>query len=211
MANQDLHAFQCRPFWTLAVSGEDVSTLPTFFSDISVKDGLVASIAPIICFLIDGLLSTDTKARLVYWRWRHPLPGSQAFSTHLEADPRTDPAKLARAWGELPRQPDQQNVLWYQIYRSVENDVRVREAHRAWLYAQHLTAYAVLFLFILGTAAIVLGTPLASIVWYLPALALQYMATMTTARKLGVRFVRNVLAIASTSEPIPATQSTEDT
>ena len=99
--------FNAALFWTLAVSGEDVSTLPTFFSAISVKDGLVASIAPIICFLIDGFLSAEAKARLVYWRWHHPLPGSRAFSKHLEADPRADPEKLARDWGQLSGQPVQ--------------------------------------------------------------------------------------------------------
>ena len=193
--------FHAALFWTLAVSGEDVSTLPTVFSTIAVKDGLFASIAPIICFLIDGFLSADAKARLVYWRWRHPLPGSRAFSKHLEADPRTDPDKLARDWGPFPDKPEQQNVLWYKIYRSVEHDVRVHEAHRAWLYAQALTAYAALFLSILGTTAVILPNPLPSIVWYLPALVLQYLATMIAARKLGLRFVRTVLAVASASQP----------
>lgn len=202
--------FNAALFWTLAVSGEDVSTLPTLFSGISVKDGLVASVAPIICFLIDGLLSPDAKSRLVYWRWHHPLPGSRAFSKHLKADPRADPERLVRDWGQLPDQPDQENILWYKIYRSVEHDVRVHESHRVWLYAQHLTAYAALFLSMMGTTAVVLGTPLASIVWYVPALAVQYLATMIAARKLGVRFVRTVLAVASTSEPIPTAQSKEN-
>lgn len=202
--------FHAALFWTLAVSDEDVSTLPTFFSGISVKDGLVASVAPIICFLIDGLLSPDAKARLVYWRWHHPLPGSRAFSKHLKADSRADPGKLARDWGQFPDQPDQENILWYKIYRSVERDVRVHESHRAWLYAQHLTAYAALFLSVMGMASVVLGTALATIFWYLPALAVQYLATMVAARKLGVRFVRTALAVASASEPVPTTQSKED-
>lgn len=202
--------FNAALFWTLAVSGEDVSTLPTFFSALSVKDGLFASIAPIVCFLIDGFLSADAKARLVYWRWHHPLPGSQAFSKHLEADSRIDAAKLARDWGQLPSQPDKENVLWYQIYRSIERDVRVVEAHRAWLYAQHLSAYAALFLAVLGPATAVLGTSFATGAWYLPALALQYLATMIAARRLGVRFVCTVLAISSAAEPIPTTQSMED-
>jgi len=202
--------FNAALFWTLAVSGKDISTLPAFFSAISVKDGLFASSAPIICFLIDGFLSADAKARLVYWRWHHPLPGSRAFSKHLKADPRANPQKLEHDWGPLPDQPDQQNILWYQIYRSVEYDVRVHEAHRAWLYARDLTAYAALFVSILGSAAVILATPLASIVWYLPTLALQYLVTMIAAHKLGVRFVRTVLAIASTSQSIP-TQSKEHT
>ena len=139
------------------------------------------------------------------------FPAARPLASTSKPTPRADPEKLANNWGPFPDQPDQQNVLWYGIYRSVEHDIRVKEAHRVWLYARDLTAYAALFLSIMGMAALILGTPVASIAWYLPALAVQYLATMILARKLGVRLVRTVLAIASTSEPTPTAQSTEHT
>lgn len=37
-------------------------------------------IAPLILFILNGLLSSNQKAVLVFWRFKHPLPGSRAFT-----------------------------------------------------------------------------------------------------------------------------------
>ena len=39
----------------------------TLLSSISLKDGIVGVITPIGAFVLDGLLSADTKERVVYW------------------------------------------------------------------------------------------------------------------------------------------------
>jgi hypothetical protein len=45
-----------------------------------------------LCLVLVGVanaqLTGDAKARIVFFRWRDPLPGSEAFTRHAIADPR---------------------------------------------------------------------------------------------------------------------------
>ena len=184
-------------FWGIVVSQADFSTLPNLIGSLSVLDGVTGLIAPIVAFVLDGLLSADAKARVVYWRHLHPLPGSRAFSDHVQREPRADPHRLTQKWGAFPNSPTDQNRLWYRIYMSVDGQVRVREAHLAWLFARDLTAYSALFVVLLGPATICTDAPWSVAFWYLIGLSIQYLAAMTAARTFGVRFVRTVLAVAS--------------
>ena len=171
-------------------------------SSISIKSSFFGLIAPIGVFTLNGLLSADTKARVVYWRIAYPLPGCRAFSKHLEKEPRADPDRLARKWGPFPVAPSDQNRLWYRINQSVEKDIRVHEAHRAWLFSRDLTAYSVLFFAFFGVATLICDAPWSIAKWYLFGLGVQYLVLMKAAQTYGVRFVRSVLSIASTDEKI---------
>ena len=39
-----------------------------------------AGVGAVLIGVINGLLNSQAKARLVFWRWHDPLPGSRAFS-----------------------------------------------------------------------------------------------------------------------------------
>ena len=187
-------------FWALVIIRHDFSMSWTLLSSISIKDGIIGLITPIGAFVLDGLLSADAKARVAYWRYTHPLPGSRAFSEHLEKETRADPDRLVQQWGVFPDDPAEQNRLWYKIYRSVDSELRVHESHRAWLLARDLTGYSALFLFFLGIPAVVMDSTRDVAVWYLIALLAQYLLIMMAARNYGIRFVRTVLAVASNSQ-----------
>lgn len=186
-------------FWGVFVLHADFSTIWTLISSISIKTGVTALVAPIWVFLLDGLLSADIKACVIFWRFSHPLPGSRAFSIHLKQETRADPDYLVKQWGAFPDDPAEQNRLWYRVFRHVENEVRVYEAHRAWLTARDLTAFSFLFLAFLGTATMISDVTWSTAWYYLSFLAVQYLAMMITARNRGIRFVRTVLAVASHS------------
>ena len=186
-------------FWAVCVLNADFSTLWTLISSITIRTGITALGAPICVFLLDGLISAETKARVIFWRFSHPLPGSRAFSTHLKHETRADPEYLVKRWGVFPDDPAEQNRLWYRMLQHVENEVRVYEAHRAWLTARDLTAFSFLFLTFLGTATLISDIPWIIAWYYFSILAIQYLVMMTTARNLGIRFVRTVLSVASHS------------
>lgn len=186
-------------FWCVAVVHADFSSILTKLGSISIKTGLTGLIAPIGAFILDGFLSADTKARVVFWRYSNPLPGNRAFSVHLEEESRADPVQLANQWGGFPDEPTEQNRLWYRIYRSVEEETRVHEAHRAWLMARDLTAYAFLIMFVFGIAALISDVPWTTVWIYLVFVLAQYLTAMVAARNRGIRFVRTVLAVASSS------------
>ena len=184
-------------FWGIVVSAADFSEVGALLASISLEHGIIGLIAPIATFVLDGQFSADAKARLIFWRYRHPLPGSRAFTEHLPREARADPVRLAEQWGSLPTEPDQQNRLWYRIYKCVDHEIRVHEAHRAWLFSRDLAAYAILFLFIFGCSTVISDAQWTVTAWYLSALAVQWLTTTLAARTYGVRFVCTVLAVAS--------------
>lgn len=190
-------------FWGIFVAHADLSTIPELLRSISIKDGLIAIVAPTATFVLDGVFSPDVKARLVYWRWYFPLPGSRAFTKHLLSEHRADRQSLIQQWGPLPDDPGDQNRLWYRIFKHVETDVSVHEAHRAWLLSRDLASYAVLICACLGIPTVFMDTPWTTVAWYVVTLLALYLLFMVAARTYGNQLVRNVLAIAShaTTQP----------
>lgn len=184
-------------FWIVIVSQGDFSSYLPLLNSISIKDGTIALVVPIVAFVLDGVLSSDAKARFVYWNYRHPLPASRAFNVHLPKEVRANPNQLAKSWGPFPSDPDEQNRLWYQIYTSMRQEARVREAHRSWLFARDLSAYSFQFLVIFGIGALASDAILSTVSRYLLGIFVQYVATMIAARNYGNRFVRTVLSVAS--------------
>jgi hypothetical protein len=65
---------------------------------------------------ITGVVDATMKARLVFLRWRDPLPGSRAFSIYMQSDARINDVAIRDRYAPLPRSADRQNALWYAMY-----------------------------------------------------------------------------------------------
>ncbi|RQS57646.1 hypothetical protein [Burkholderia sp. Bp8986] len=155
---------------------------------------------PVLVLLLTGLLSHAAKARLVYWRFTNPLPGSQAFTKHAPADARIDMKALAKNVGALPTDPGEQNAKWYKLYRQVGDDPAVSEAHKLYLMYRDMAAMSLLLIPLVPAALWYAGAPLGSR-WLAGALfAAQYVVCAIGARHSGARFVCNVLAVHSTTK-----------
>lgn len=163
------------------------------FDVIFILKGLGASIAPLLLFLLNGLLSSNQKAVLVFWKFKNPLPGSVAFSRISKEDPRIDRKKLKEIYGSLPKNPLDQNKLWYKIYRKNSLDIVISESHRAFLLARDLTSLCFLFIVFIGFPAILIASRPIS-VYYFCFLLVQYLLVVKGAQNRGRRFVANVLA-----------------
>ena len=187
-------------FWGVFTSGLDFSAIANTIESLSLEHGAIGILATIGTFILDGQFSADAKARLVFWRYRNPLPACRAFSYHLSRELRADQDRLLSKWGPFPTDPLDQNKLWYRIYKCFEQEVRVNESHRAWLFSRDLTAFAVLFLIILGFAAVISDAKTSVALSYTFALMVQWLTVTIAAKNYGVRFVRTVLTIASQSE-----------
>lgn len=151
-------------------------------------------VAPLILFLINGILSSNQKAILVFWRRKNVLPGSRAFSLHGKNDPRVDMQRLSALHGPLPILPDEQNSLWYKLYRINNNEVSVIKSHKDFLLARDMVAIISLYIAFAGIPMLFLGmSPFTY--YYLLILFFQYFYIMRVAQNHGRRFVTNVLAI----------------
>ncbi|RAQ10237.1 hypothetical protein DPR02_15520 [Burkholderia cepacia] len=171
----------------------DASTLAIF------RAGSTTAL-PVLVLLLTGLLSHEAKARLVYWRFTNPLPGSQAFTKHAPADARIDMKALAKNVGAFPTDPGEQNAKWYKLYRQVGDDPAVSEAHKLYLMYRDMAAMSLLLIPLVPAALWYAGAPLGSR-WLAGALfAAQYVVCAIGARHSGARFVCNVLAVHSTTK-----------
>lgn len=160
---------------------------------------LPAGIALILATVLNGVLSADMKARLVFWRWRDTLPGHRAFSKHGPADPRVDMSLIEKTYGPLPAVPAEQNRLWFRMYKQVENAPGVLLVHKDFLLTRDYTGLAFLFLLLLSPVAAYLIANNLTRLAYAGLLTAQYFIARQAAHTYGVRMVTTVL-----SQTVPA-------
>lgn len=156
-----------------------------------------AGIVVTIIFVINGLISAASKARIVFLRWNDPLPGSEAFTRYLYTDPRISVDAIEREYGALPTHPREQNALWYRLYKQVSMDSAVLQTHRAYLFTRDYAAIAFMLLVILGPIAVIQSSDTKIALSYCAVLAAQLALSIQAARNYGKRLVTTVLALVS--------------
>lgn len=172
----------------------------TSWSTVAVMRGMVTALLPVIVLLLTGMLSHETKAKLVYWKLKNPYPGCEAFTRHGSADARIDMVALKRNVGELPTNPDEQNKKWFKLYKMVGDDRAVIEAHKLYLMYRDMAAMSVPLIALVPAGLYLLNAP-PSALWMTAAFfAAQFLLSCFGARNSGTRFVCNVLSIHSTKK-----------
>ena len=163
-----------------------------------------AAIAPLVVLLLTSLIPSDAKAVLVYWRIKEVLPGHRAFSTFVQKDSRIDIEGLRTVVGQFPATPREQNTLWYRLFKQVENDVGVFQAHRHFLLFRDLAALSFILVIVAPALLLVVGAPTQAAGFAFAVMLVQYIASATAGRFQGERLVCNVLALhgaAITAKP----------
>lgn len=181
-------------FLSIAIGQQlTAASIDHFWQRLSAKDGLLALCVPLATIVLNGVLGDLGKARLVFWRWRNPLPGCRAFTLIMVTDPRVDLARLRARVSPIPSEPKEQNAAWYRLYKAHADKQTILEAHRAYLLTRDIAALAAVFVvsFSVGAFISAIGWKLATL--YSGALLAQYVIVATSARNYGNRFVANVL------------------
>ena len=187
-------------FVAVVFSGKaDLASLNEIWSQITIKDGIVAAGLPVLAVVMTGVLGDIAKARIVFWRIRTPLPGCRAFSHLMLQDPRIDVAALTAKLGELPGDGHQQNSLCYRLYKKHCDKLTIEQAHRAYLLTRDLAATSAVLLCLFAVATVVSNAPPSVKTGYPLCLAVQYFLCASAARNYGRRFVANVLVEESRS------------
>lgn len=163
---------------------------------------LPVALAFIITSVANGLLDAAMKARLVFFRWNHALPGHRAFTRHGPADSRIDMNHLESLLGnKIPIDPKDQNRVWYRLYREIENDPAIAQSHREFLFNRDYTAFAFLFLIAFGPASLWVTNISHLALAYFLFLLSQFLVVRHVAATYGVRFVTTVLARKASKLP----------
>jgi hypothetical protein len=156
---------------------------------------LPVGFALIVTTVANGLLSAETKARLVFLRWRQALPGHRAFSEIAASDPRIDIAKLRKACGnKFPEDPVEQNRVWYRLYKAVEGNPSVLQVQRDFLLMRDYAGLAALFVVVFGAVALIEVPSWRVSFAYCLFLVAQWALVRQAASTYGNRFVTTVLA-----------------
>ena len=149
--------------------------------------------------ILDGIVTSDFKAVLVYWKWRNPLPAHEAFTVHGRKDSRVDIKALEEEHGPLPTDPAEQNQLWYKLSKATANRASVDEAHYAWSLGRDLTNLS--FALLIASAGLAGALQVGGWGWIVlvSAQGLLYIVLSQVAANKGIRFVTTVLAEAVAS------------
>ena len=190
-------AFACvafEPFVLAQLAGPDaLSKIKTTLA----PGTLSLAIIVLAKLVLLGLVPARLRDRLIHWRWRHPLPGSRAFTAFGPADARVDMARLERRYGPLPTEHGAQDRLFYKIYRVRADEVGVLDAHKSYLAARDIGIInLILFVLLPGFAWWATGNP-ERVAAYTAALFASYVVMAIAAQIYAGRFVENVLATAS--------------
>ena len=144
-----------------------------------------------------GLVPARLRDRVIHWRWRHPLPGTRAFTKVGPADPRVDMAQLERSYCPLPTDPGEQGRIFYKIYSAHRGSVGVLDAHKSYLAARDIGTINLLLFFLLPGLAHWATYDLTRTAIYAGTLFLSYVLMALAAQVYGTRLVENALAAAS--------------
>lgn len=163
---------------------------------------LPVGLTVVVTTVVNNLLSDKMKARLVFLRWAHALPGHRAFSKYGKNDPRVDMMRLQRALGnKMPTDPEEENRAWYKFYLELQNVSAVQHVHRDFLLLRDYAGIAALFLLAFGTTACFTVRPAQVLAFYLVFLFGQFALVRHAAATNGIRFVCTVLAQKSAKPP----------
>jgi hypothetical protein len=158
-----------------------------------------AAIVPVAVLLLTSLVPSDAKAVLVFWRVKDVLPGHRAFSIFAQRDTRIDVERLRAFVGQYPETPREQNTLWYRLFKQVESDAGVAQAHRHFLLFRDLAALSFILMIIAPIMLLFVGAAPEAAIFVLWIMVMQYLATAIAARFHGERLVCNVLALHGAS------------
>lgn len=185
------------------VHGSAADAQPILGLQLEPERTIPVGVAFLVATVLNGLLKSDTKYRLVFLRWHYALPSHQAFTHHAHQDARIDVARLEQRHGApLPVVPLEQSRLWYRLYKTVENAPSVTQVHRDFLLTRDWTGLAVLLLGFAAPAVLYsTGLERDGLV-YVGALFVQALLVRQAASTYGERMVKTALAEVSAKDKL---------
>lgn len=171
-----------------------LDTLPSIQSQLGASLALTL-LGYLISVVLTGQLDAVQKARLIFLRWHDPLPGGEAFTKWMLADRRIDVAGVKRKHGPLPQKRDEQNRLWYRLYKAVASDSSVEDASKHYLLSRDAT-FVALFMGFASSGALLWfgeGATLKSV--FAGVCLVAFLLVWRSARLAGQRLVTQVLIL----------------
>lgn len=166
------------------------SYLPLILDNFNTKKLIfLTSIILLSMVILNGVLSSDFKHKLVFMKMNNPLPASRLQKT-LKNDQRVSIDQVSEKFGPIPDDSKQQNVYWYQkIYKPNQDSKNTRYSQK-FLMTRDMTAICIIILFFS-----ILNTLFLSGTWlHILVILCEYFIVRLVAANYGKRFVTTVIA-----------------
>lgn len=165
--------------------------------EIAVPGSISLAVIILTKLVLLGLVPPNLRDRLIHLRWHYPLPGAAAFSRIGPQSSRVDMGIVAERFGPLPDGPEEQDRLYYRIYRKFRDEIGVVDAHRSYLAARDIaTINLLVFLSAPWLAIWTTGDVRRALVYALILIG-AYLLFAVAAKNYAYRMVQNTLACAS--------------
>ena len=147
-----------------------------------------------LSIILEGIMSSNLKAIIVFNRIEYPLPGCRVFTEIAPRDRRINMQKLTEMYNnELPFEPAAQNSEWFRIYKLYENVELIEESHKSFLLTRDLLALSII-LFILSTILhLFVGTSIQNLIYSSIIYITLIIISKISANNYANRFAANVL------------------
>lgn len=182
-------------FWVISINGVfDIELANIKMAALLTPKSLLFTLSPIIVLILNGLISNPIKEFLVFWKIKDRLPGCRSFTVLAKTDHRIDIASLENNFGKLPSSPNEQNKLWYKIYKTMSDNELIKGSHKDFLLTRDLCSLSFLFALIIIPVIFFLLESISIKYTYASFLIVQYIVISISSRNFGNRFACNVLA-----------------
>jgi len=183
---------------SLGISGKKIPLDPfkiwEFLSSVDLQKGVLSFLLSILAVALVGIVPSEWKFKLIFWKCRNAKPASEAFTKWMFEDDRIDIKVLQKKYKNSPISPKEQNSLWYRIYKKHQEKPSVIDAHRNFLLMRDLATISFIFMFLFSLYALIRANySFYSFIVFLIFLN-EYVFFCIPARNYGIRLVCNVLA-----------------
>lgn len=157
------------------------------------------AVGTVFTILVTELPGAIPKARLVYFRWKNPLPGFRAFSEHLQTDSghRINVTALRAKYTSLPSDEAEQNTLWYKFLQQHSSNGAVLHTHRLFLLFRDLTWISSVLLLVTAIVGWTVGSPAPPVHVLVGIFLAEFLIVRRLAARAGIDLVQTVLAVES--------------
>lgn len=158
-------------------------------------------LAVAVTAIINGLVGTETKARIVYLKWDNPSPETRVFSELIQNDKRIDKKGMEmEIRGVSKLSAEEQNALWFENYIFVQNNPLVVSSERNYVYYRDYASTLVILLVTAICASLYFSEKSNLIVIYIILLLIQIILVKPVAARSGNEFATTVIAVSFTQE-----------
>ncbi len=175
-----------------------------FENDFMVKSLITVVAAPlisIISLMIFNIVPSHIKEILTHWKLKNILP-SFRWKDLCVNDNRVDIIELEKKYGNDLSEAEQ-NRIWYRAYQKHQNDDRILNSQRDYLFARDFCISNVILVPIIFTmyvlGKIYYDISINFILYNFIVIVMLYLFSMIVTRNNAKRFVCNVLALDSVS------------